>query len=172
MTYFCDLARKTLPHTLQVREYRLQSASLTSSAAATGREGKLIAVSIVSMLRILRKLCLVTSVCTLKAEVAEADERYVKLYDDLSNGIISESKFKLLTGKIEERQKVALSEIERLEEQLKTSEADSEAVELFADQFADATRIKELSYELLNRLVDKIEVSEIERADGETVQKV
>ena len=108
----------------------------------------------------------------LKAEVAEADERYVKLYDDLSNGIISESKFKLLSGKIEERQKVALSEIERLEEQLKTSEADAEAVELFADQLADATRIKELSSELLNRLVDKIEVSEIECADGETVQKV
>ena len=39
----------------------------------------------------------------LKAEVAEADERYIKLYDDLSNGIISESKFKLLSGKIEER---------------------------------------------------------------------
>ena len=108
----------------------------------------------------------------LKAEVAEADERYVKLYDDLSNGIISESKFKLLSGKIEERQKVALSEIERLEEQLKTSEADAEAVELFADQLADATRIKELSSELLNRLVDKIEVSEKECADGETIQKV
>lgn len=94
------------------------------------------------------------------------------MYDDLSNGIISESKFKLLSGKIEERQKVALSEIESLEEQLKTSEADSEAVELFADQLADATRIKDLSSELLNRLVDKIEVSEIECADGETVQKV
>ncbi len=104
-----------------------------------------------------------TSVCTLKVEVAEADECYVKLYDDLSNVIISESKFKLLSGKIEERQKVALSEIERLEEQLKTSEADSEAVELFADQLADATRIKDLSSELLNRLVDKIEVSEIVR---------
>ena len=70
----------------------------------------------------------------LKAEVAEADERYIKLYDDLSNGIISESKFNLLSGKIEERQKVDLSEIERLEEQLKASEADAEAVELFADQ--------------------------------------
>jgi predicted metal-binding transcription factor (methanogenesis marker protein 9) len=108
----------------------------------------------------------------LKAEVAEADERYVKLYDDLSNGIILESKFKLLYGKIEERQKVALSEIERLEEQLKTSEADAEAVELFAEQLADATRIKELSSELLNRLVDKNEVSKKECADGETVQKV
>lgn len=108
----------------------------------------------------------------LKAEVAEADERYVKLYDELSNGIISESKFKLLSGRIEERQKVALSEIGRLEEQLKTSEADAEAVELFADQLADATKIKELSSELLNRLVDKIEVSEKECADGETIQKV
>ena len=43
---------------------------------------------------------------------------------------------------------------------------------MFADQLADATRIKDLSSELLNRLVDKIEVSEIECADGETVQKV
>ena len=45
-------------------------------------------------------------------------------------------------------------------------------MELFADQLADATRIKELSSELLNRLVDKIEVSEKECADGETTQKV
>ena len=38
-------------------------------------------------------------------------------------------------------------------EQLKTSEADAGAVELFAEQLADATRIKELSSELLNRLL-------------------
>ena len=85
------------------------------------------------MLRTLRKL---------KAEVAEADERYIKLYDDLSNGIISESKFKLLSGKIEERKKVALSEIERLEEQLKTSEADAAA----------AGSLKDISEKLINEM--------------------
>ena len=94
----------------------------------------------------------------LKGEVAEADERYVKLYDDLSDGIITESKFKLLSSKIEERQAKANAEIERIEKQIESASADAEAVEQFADQIAEATTIKELSAELLNRLVDKIEV--------------
>ena len=47
-----------------------------------------------------------------------ADERYVKLYDDLSSGIITESKFRLLSGKIEERQAKANAEIEKLEKQI------------------------------------------------------
>ncbi len=108
----------------------------------------------------------------LKSEVAEADERYVKLYDDLSNGIITEGKFRLLSGKIEERQARANAEIKKLEDQIEGAEADAEAVEQFADQLAEATTIKELSSELLNRLIDKIEVSEKECVDGETVQTV
>ena len=108
----------------------------------------------------------------LKAEVAEADERYVKLYDDLSNGIITEGKFKLLSGKIEERQAKANAEIERLAGQIENAEADADAVEIFADHLAEATTIKELSAELLNRLIEKIEVSEKECVDGETVQTV
>ena len=54
----------------------------------------------------------------LKKENAEADERYVKLYDDLSNGIITETKFKMLSGRIEEKQAKANAEIERLEKQI------------------------------------------------------
>ena len=108
----------------------------------------------------------------LKGEVAEADERYVKLYDDLSDGIITESKFKLLSSKIEERQAKANAEIERIEKQIESASADAEAVEQFADQIAEATTIKELSAELLNRLVDRIEVSDKECVDGENVQTV
>ena len=108
----------------------------------------------------------------LRAEVAEADERYVKLYDDLSNGIITEGKFKLLSGKIEDRQAKANDEIERIGKQIEGARADADAVEQFADQIAEATTIKELSSELLNRLIEKIEVSEKECVDGEIVQTV
>lgn len=108
----------------------------------------------------------------LKGEVAEADERYIKLYDDLSNGIISESKFRLLSTKIEERQAKANTEIERIEKQIENAEADADAVEQFADQLAEATTIKELSSEIINRLVDRIEVSDKKRVDGETTQTV
>lgn len=108
----------------------------------------------------------------LQAEVAEADERYVKLYDDLSSGIITEGKFKLLSGKIEDRQAKANDEIERIGKQIEGARADADAVEQFADQIAEATTIKELSSELLNRLIEKIEVSEKECVDGEIVQTV
>ena len=111
-------------------------------------------------------------IAKLKSEVAEADERYVKLYDDLSDGIITESKFKLLSVKIEERQEKANSEIDRLEKQIEGANADAEAVELFSDQLAEATKIKELSSELLNRLIEKIEVSEKKCVDGETTQTI
>ena len=108
----------------------------------------------------------------LKKENAEADERYIKLYDDLSNGIISEAKFKMLSVRIEERQTKIIAEIKRLEQQIEGANADAEAVELFSDQLAEATKIKELSSELLNRLIEKIEVSEKKCVDGETTQTV
>ena len=108
----------------------------------------------------------------LKKENAEADERYVKLYDDLSNGIITETKFKMLSGRIEEKQAKANAEIERLEKQIEGAKADVEAVTMFTNQLTEAITIKELSSELLNRLIDKIEVSEKECRDGETTQTV
>ena len=111
-------------------------------------------------------------VAKLRKENADADERYVKLYDDLSNGIITETKFKMLSGRIEEKQAKANAEIERLEKQIEGVKADAEAIGLFADQLAEATTIKELSSELLNRLIEKIEVSEKECVDGETTQTV
>ena len=43
---------------------------------------------------------------------------------------------------------------------------------MFTDQLTEAITIKELSSELLNRLIDKIEVSEKECRDGETTQTV
>ena len=111
-------------------------------------------------------------VAKLKRENAEADERYIKLYDDLSNGIITEAKFRMLSGRIEEKQAKANAEIERLEKQIEGAKADVDAVRLFADQLTEAVTIKELSSELLNRLIEKIEVSEKECRDGETTQTV
>lgn len=108
----------------------------------------------------------------LKAENEEADERYVKLYDDLSKGIISESKFRLMSRKVEERQEQNAGEIKKLEEQLAGSASDVQGIELFAEELAGAVEIRELSSELLNRLIEKIEISESHTEDGGKVQRV
>ena len=111
-------------------------------------------------------------VTELKAEQEEADRRYVKLYDDLSDGVIPESRFKLLSGKIEERQAKAREQIEALTRKLDTLESGTEGAEALADGFAECTTIKELSSELLNRLIEKIEVSDRQNVNGEKVQNI
>ncbi len=108
----------------------------------------------------------------LRAENEEADERYVKLYDDLTNGIISESKFKLMSRKVEEKQERNAEEIKKLEAQLGGSATDLQDVEIFAKELAGAVKIRELSSELLNRLIERIEVSDSRIEDGEKIQNV
>lgn len=108
----------------------------------------------------------------LRRENEEADERYVKLYEDLTNGIISESKFKLISRKVEEKQERNSEEIKKLEEQLGGSSSDVQDIEQFAEELAGAVKIKELTSELLNRLIERIEISESHTEDGGKVQKL
>ena len=108
----------------------------------------------------------------LKTKNEEADRRYIKLYDDRTQGIVSESKFRLLSARIEEDQNELLAEIAELEKKLENASADIHAVEASADGFAECTQIKELSSELLNRLIEKIEVSEPKTVNGERTQVV
>ena len=99
----------------------------------------------------------------LKKENAEADERYVKLYDDLSEGIITETKFKMLSGRIEEKQAKVNAEIEKLEKQTEGAKADAEAVRMFADQLTEAEyenvtlKSSEVQKEMVASLADRAE---------------
>lgn len=108
----------------------------------------------------------------LKAKNEEADRRYIKLYDDRTQGIVSDSKFRLLSVRIEEEQNEMLAEIAELKKKMENASADIHAVEAIADGFAECTQIKELSSELLNRLIEKIEVSEPKTVNGERTQVV
>jgi hypothetical protein len=111
-------------------------------------------------------------IAELKAKNEEADRRYIKLYDDRAQGIVSDSKFKLLSARIEEEQAEFLKEIAETETKLQNAGADIKAAELLADEFAECTQIKELSPEILNRLIEKIEVSNPETVNGEKTQKL
>ena len=109
----------------------------------------------------------------LKKQNEEADDKYIKLYDDMSAGLISDSKFKLLSSRIEEEQKQNETTIEELEKKLYTSSNDTNRVEFIADELAECTKIKELSNELLNRIIDRIEISEpVVTDNGERFQNV
>lgn len=85
---------------------------------------------------------------------------------------MSDSKFRLLSARIEEEQNEMLAEIAGLEKKMENANADIHAVEAIADGFAECTQIKELSSELLNRLIEKIEVSEPKTVNGERTQIV
>jgi DNA invertase Pin-like site-specific DNA recombinase len=112
-------------------------------------------------------------IAELKARNDDADKRYIKLYDDRTQGIVSDGKFKLLSARIEEEQTAFLKEINELEQKLKETNVDINAVESIADEFAECTQIKKLSTEHLNRLIEKIEVSNPETtANGEKTQKI
>lgn len=113
-----------------------------------------------------------TQITQLNAKIQDADGKYVRLYDDMTGNVISESKFKLLSSRIEAEQERAREEISKFEERLASFDTSEEAVNSLAGELAGYAEIKKLSAELLNRLVDKIEVSEKSCVGNEKVQKV
>ena len=102
----------------------------------------------------------------------EIDDVFLNLYTDKSKGIISEQRFLKLTDAMEQEQnsnKTRLSELNLLLHQSDEQESD---VHAFIEEIRKYAAIKELDEVVLNRLIKKIMIGEVQKVDGQKIQEV
>ena len=101
----------------------------------------------------------------------EIDDMFLNLYTDKSKGIISEQRFLKLTDAMEQEQnsnKARLSELNLLLHQSDEQESD---VHAFIEEIRKYAAIKELDEVVLNRLIKKIMIGEVQKVDGQKIQE-
>ena len=102
----------------------------------------------------------------------EVDRKFVKLYEDWSDGRITEYNFNMMSQKYQTEQQELIEKIERLSAELeseKQTTVDAETWISLIKQYANPT---ELTAELLNTLIEKIVIHEATTEDGVREQDI
>ena len=102
----------------------------------------------------------------------EVDRKFAKLYEDWSDGRITEYNFNMMSQKYQTEQQELTEKIERLSAELeseKQTPVDAETWISLLNQYANPT---ELTAELLNTLIEKIVIHEATTVDGMREQNI
>ena len=102
----------------------------------------------------------------------EVDRKFAKLYEDWSDGRITEYNFNMMSQKYQTEQQELVEKIERLSAELeseKQTTVDAETWISLIKQYANPT---ELTAELLNTLIEKIVIHEATNEDGVREQNI
>ena len=107
-----------------------------------------------------------------KARIAEIEDLYAKLYEDVSKGLLPEKRFQMLADRYDKEQAELTEKIEQYEREGRAEHDQLDKIQDFIDEVSKYAGITELNYRILHQLIDKILVSKAEKADGEYVQKI
>ena len=102
----------------------------------------------------------------------EVDRKFAKLYEDWSDGRITEYNFNMMSQKYQTEQQELVEKIEKLSAELeseKQTTVDAETWISLIKQYANPT---ELTAELLNTLIEKIVIHEATTVDGMREQNI
>jgi hypothetical protein len=100
------------------------------------------------------------------------DDRFDKLYEDRQDGILSDVKFKELSGRCEEEQIKIKARLSELKEQAGQQTENENNVSKFIQEIKRYSDVEALDKEILNRLIDKIVVSDRIRENDKQMQQV
>ncbi|WP_294472020.1 recombinase family protein [uncultured Ruminococcus sp.] len=92
--------------------------------------------------------------------LSKLDAKFDKLYDDRLEGIISDKKFREMAEKCETEQNQLEARSAQLQQQLGEQSEAEQNVSRFLETIREYAEIRELDAELLNRMIDKIVVSD------------
>ncbi|MCM1523834.1 MAG: recombinase family protein [Ruminococcus sp.] len=104
--------------------------------------------------------------------LAELDKLFAKLYEDNASGKVSDRNYANLSSVYEKEQLELEDKIDRLNISIKESKLENSNAENFVELIKEYADITELSAAMLNTLIDKIAVHEVEFIDGERVQQL
>lgn len=109
---------------------------------------------------------------TLAKRAQEIDALFLNLYEDKAKGILTEQRFLKMTGTLEQEQAAGKARTQEIMDTLRAASGKNENVRQFIAEIRVCASITELDEAILNRLIDRILIGEVQTVDGEKVQQV
>ena len=109
---------------------------------------------------------------SLLARDDELDGLFERIYEDNVSGKLSDDRFAKMSRRYEEEQKELSEKIKKLRTEIEKQSSRATSTDMFVSIVRKYTRARKLTPRMLNELVEKIEVYNAERIDGEWVQRL
>ena len=102
----------------------------------------------------------------------ELDGLFERIYEDNVSGKLSDDRFAKMSRRYEEEQKEISEKIKKLRSEIEKQSSRATSTDMFVSIVRKYTRARKLTPRMLNELVEKIEVYNAEKIDGEWVQRL
>ena len=109
---------------------------------------------------------------SLLARDDELDGLFEHIYEDNVSGKLSDDRFAKMSRRYEEEQKELSEKIKKLRSEIEKQSSRATSTDMFVSIVRKYTRARKLTPRMLNELVEKIEVYNAEKIDGEWVQRL
>lgn len=109
---------------------------------------------------------------SLLARDDELDGLFERIYEDNVSGKLSDDRFAKMSRRYEEEQKELSEKIKKLRSEIEKQSSRAALTDMFVSIVRKYTRARKLTPRMLNELVEKIEVYNAEKIDGEWVQRL
>ena len=109
---------------------------------------------------------------SLLARDDELDGLFERIYEDNVSGKLSDDRFAKMSRRYEEEQKELSEKIKKLRSEIEKQSSRATSTDMFVSIVHKYTRARKLTPRMLNELVEKIEVYNAEKIDGEWVQRL
>ena len=106
----------------------------------------------------------------LQARDEELDGLFERIYEDNVSGKLSDDRFSKMSRRYEDEQKEISERIKPLRAEMDKLSSKAVTADMFISTVRKYTRAKALTPRMLNELIDRIEVHQAEKIDGEWVQ--
>ena len=108
----------------------------------------------------------------LQARDNELDGLYERIYEDNLAGKLSDERYKKMANRYENEQAEISERIKKIRSELDRLNSQSMSTDMFISTIRQYTRAKKLTPRMVNELIERIEVHQSEKIDGEWVQKL
>ena len=111
----------------------------------------------------------------LKSLIARDDELdglFERIYEDNVSGKLSDDRFAKMSRRYEDEQKELAEKIKKLRSEIEKQSSRATSTDMFVSIVRKYTRARKLTPRMLNELVEKIEVYNADKIDGEWVQRL
>ena len=109
---------------------------------------------------------------SLLARDDELDGLFERIYEDNVSGKLSDDRFAKMSRRYEEEQKELWEKLKKLRSEIEKQSSRATSTDMFVSIVRKYTRARKLTPRMLNELVEKIEVYNAEKIDGEWVQRL
>ena len=109
---------------------------------------------------------------TLLARDEELDGLFERIYEDNVSGKLSDDRFAKMSRRYEDEQKELSEKIKKLRSEIEKQSSRSMTTDMFIGLVRKYTRARKLTPRMLNELIEKIEVFNVEKIDGVWEQRL